>query len=74
MSTPVDTGNAFSFGNASRVVDLSAGPQDIGRFYDVSPDGRRFLIGKEEGQQAQAEIHVVRNWLDELRRRVPVSP
>jgi Tol biopolymer transport system component len=41
--------------------------------YDVSPDGRRFLMLKAVEQQGQAatEIHVVLNWFEELKRRVP---
>ncbi|HEY5617539.1 MAG TPA: protein kinase [Vicinamibacterales bacterium] len=74
MSVPVETGNAFSSGSAARVVDLSAAAQDLGRFYDVSPDGRRFLIAREDAQPADAQIHIVRNWLEELRRLVPVRP
>ncbi len=42
-------------------------------FYDISPDGQRFLMIKEadeeEGQQAQ--INVVLNWFEELKRLVP---
>ncbi len=43
--------------------------------YDISPDGQRFLMIKaaeeEEGQQAQ--IHVVLNWFEELKRLVPTE-
>jgi hypothetical protein len=45
------------------------------RFYDVSPDGRRFLMIKEnapEGHEAPApRVVVVLNWLEELKARVP---
>ena len=41
--------------------------------YDVSPDGQRFLMLKaaEQQQSALTQIHVVLNWFEELRRRVP---
>jgi serine/threonine-protein kinase len=43
--------------------------------YDISPDGQRFLMIKaadeEEGQQAQ--INVVLNWFEELKRLVPTN-
>jgi hypothetical protein len=40
--------------------------------YDVSPDGQRFLMLKGgEEQQAATQIHVVLNWFEELKRRVP---
>jgi hypothetical protein len=42
--------------------------------YDISPDGKRFVM-VEEPQEASASgparIHVILNWLDELKRRVP---
>jgi len=42
--------------------------------YDASPDGQRFLMLKtvEHQEQAATEIHVVLNWFEELKRRVPV--
>jgi serine/threonine-protein kinase len=40
--------------------------------YDVSPDGQRFLMLKSaEQESAPTQIHVVLNWFDELKRRVP---
>jgi serine/threonine-protein kinase len=42
------------------------------RNYDVSPDGRRFLMIKESEQAAAAvHINVVQHWLEELKRLVP---
>jgi len=43
-----------------------------GRTYDVSPDGRRFLMIKDVNRdQAQANLVVVQNWFEELKRLVP---
>jgi Tol biopolymer transport system component len=41
--------------------------------YDVSPDGKRFLMLKstEQAQAAPSQINVVLNWFEELKRRVP---
>jgi Tol biopolymer transport system component len=41
--------------------------------YDVSPDGRRFLMLKpvEQEQAPPTEIDVVLNWSEELKRLVP---
>ena len=39
--------------------------------YDVSLDGQRFLMVKEEGRGP--EIHVVLNWFEELKRLVPTN-
>ena len=50
----------------------AAGPNR--RYYDVSPDGQRFLvIGREDSTGvATPEITVVLNWFQELKERVPV--
>jgi Tol biopolymer transport system component len=41
--------------------------------YDVTADGQRFLMIKPVAQQGAAatQIHVVLNWFEELKRRVP---
>jgi Tol biopolymer transport system component len=42
-------------------------------YYDVSPDGQRFLMLKpnEVGEAAPTQINVVLNWFEELKRLVP---
>jgi len=46
-----------------------------GGAYDVSADGQRFLMVKETeaASRSTAQIHVVLNWVEELKRRVPRS-
>jgi serine/threonine-protein kinase len=47
-----------------------------GRTYDVSPDGRGFLMIKEAGADqgdARPQIIVVQNWTEELKRLVPTN-
>ncbi len=44
--------------------------------YDISPDGQRFLMvvagfDSQEEQTAPAQINVVLNWFEELKRLVP---
>jgi len=39
--------------------------------YDVSPDGERFLMIREE--EPQRRIRIVLNWFDELERLVPTT-
>ena len=42
------------------------------QYYDISPDGQRFLMLKEgELGQQQGQINVVLNWFEELKRLVP---
>jgi serine/threonine-protein kinase len=41
--------------------------------YDVSPDGKRFLMVTRGGEeQLPSPIHIVLDWYEELRRRVPL--
>jgi hypothetical protein len=79
MAVPVEAGATFRAGAPQMVVD---GPYGYSGLlpqwpYDVSPDGRRFVMIKEGGGQertsAAVQIIVVQNWLEELRRRVPVN-
>jgi hypothetical protein len=44
-------------------------------YYDVSPDGQRFLMLKpaESAETAPTQINVVLNWFEELKRRVPTG-
>ena len=46
--------------------------------YDVSPDGKRFVMVEEQksatGRSAEpVRLHVVLNWLDEVKARVPLK-
>jgi Tol biopolymer transport system component len=41
------------------------------QYYDISPDGQRFLMIKRDEDPAQ--IHVVLNWFEELKRLVPTN-
>jgi serine/threonine-protein kinase len=67
MAVDVAAGPAFRPGTP-RVLFENAEP------YDVAPDGR-FLMLKRASQEAAreqpAELHVIVNWIEELRRRVP---
>ncbi len=47
-------------------------PGTVGN-YDVSPDGQRFLMIKEAGQEEgqSGQINVILNWIEELNRMVP---
>jgi serine/threonine-protein kinase len=72
-AVPIVAGPAFSFGRASEVVDvrrfqmaLQAGSGDVGRTYDVSPDGQRFLVFAPV-DSSREQIIVVEHWLNELK-------
>jgi Tol biopolymer transport system component len=51
-------------------------PQQAGvaqRTYDVSPDGQRFITIRSDTTNERAQINVVLNWLEELKKRVPAN-
>ena len=45
------------------------------RTFDVTPDGKRFLMVKEaaEAQAGSSDINIVVNWVEELRQRLPAN-
>ena len=75
MAVEVTTQPAFSAGKPKVLFEGAYLPTPA-TFpnYDVSPDGRRFLMLKAAGQeQAATQINVVLNWFEELKRRVPAG-
>ena len=74
MSAPIDTGTSFKAGTAVRVIDASVySTVPAGRNFDISHDGRRFLMIKNEAAPSATQIHVVLNWFEELKRLVPAN-
>jgi hypothetical protein len=75
MSTPVQAGSNFGFGNPTRVMDLlDYNMGNLGRDFDITPDGRRLLLLKDDTQQiGTTQIGVVENWFEDLKRLVPVN-
>jgi Tol biopolymer transport system component len=78
MRVPLTMGSTFEPGTVTKLLDgpyLLAPPPALGRMYDVSPDGRRFLMMKEsrtsDEPAASARIIFVQNWFEELKRRAP---
>jgi serine/threonine-protein kinase len=74
MSVPVQTAPVFKAGTPQVLFKGDYVTPLVGRTFDVSPDGRKFLMIKaapEADGQGEATIIVVQNWLEELKRRVP---
>ena len=42
-----------------------------GRSYDLHVDGQRFLLIDTPREETADRIHVIRNWVEELKARVP---
>jgi serine/threonine-protein kinase len=73
-AVPVQTsGRALVYGSPVRVLDTAyARALGNSRPYDVSPNGQRFLMIKEDLTAAKpAALTVVLNWHEELKRLVP---
>ena len=47
--------------------------QDIGRHFDIAPDGRFLMLKGGVDTAAPRYISVVRNWGEVLKERVPVN-
>ena len=73
----VHADSSLSFGNPEILLEepFPLFPGALGRTYDVSADGERFLMIKEgAGEEAPpAELILVQNWLEELKRLVPTN-
>lgn len=75
MAVPVTTQPAFSAGRPSMLFEgeyLASPFPQTGVTYDVTPDGQRFLMVKDAQTTSAAQINVVVNWFEELRRLVPI--
>ena len=83
MGVPVQTGGTdFSAGRPTLIVqgDYRTPSSAAGRTYDVTSDGERFLLIRANAGHdpndpfaGATRLHVVLNWLEELRARVPTS-
>jgi eukaryotic-like serine/threonine-protein kinase len=81
MAVPVETKAAFSLGTPKPLFHgkhVAAYPAD-GTPWDISPDGKRFLMIKPPaspgGQSTEQprKLNIVLNWTEELKQRVPVK-
>jgi hypothetical protein len=74
---PVEaSGATWNAGPPMKLLDERYYAGGIGRMYDVSPDGQRFLMIKASGTDAGAAppaLIVVQHWDEELKRLVPAT-
>ena len=72
VAVSVDTrSSTFVWGPPLKLFDGTYASSVPDRNYDVSQDGRRFLMLKESANTRPADVVVVLDWLEELKRRVP---
>jgi hypothetical protein len=78
MSVRVERGTTWRAGTPTKLIDaqyyVGVG---AARAYDVSPDGQKFLMIKEarpsDDAPPPAQVVIVQNWAEELKRLVPVN-
>ncbi len=74
MAVNVVSGQTFSAENPRVLFEGRFVPTRRGdATYDVSPDGQRFLMVKRNQQSTPAQLNVVLNWFEDLKRRVPAG-
>jgi len=79
MGVHVGAGPGWTTSAPAKVITANGyyyGGQGAAATYDVSPDGRRFLMIKQRDPQAETtptSLVVVQNWLEELKRLVPTK-
>jgi serine/threonine protein kinase len=78
MATSVTTTPTFTPGAVTQVLAGAGyhgdGPFGSARTYDLSIDGSRFLMIKNEPQTVRPSLVVVINWHEELKQRLPEQP
>lgn len=74
-SVTIAAGTTFNAGPPTRLIERQYFAQTafIGRTYDVSIDGERFLMIKESSSVPPPQIVVIENWFEELKRLVPAN-
>ena len=76
---PIAAGTSFKAGRATRLIERRyfAETAFIGRTYDVSSDGQRFLMIRPGGAGGdgteRSNIIVVQGWFEELKRMLPAK-
>jgi len=75
MAVDIATQPGFAAGKPRMLFEGQYVPTPLtAPYYDVSPDGQRFLMLKPaEQEQAPTQINVVLNWFEELKQKVPVG-
>ncbi len=60
-------GDAFRIGKVQPLLQID-NPFGSGRFYDVFPDGQRFLVNVYPAGQLKSQVVLVQNWAEELKK------
>ena len=72
VSNPVVSGGGFATGNPRRLFSVAQLVTAAGQYFDVEPDGKRFLFTRPVGASVAQpdELVLVQNFVEELKARV----
>jgi serine/threonine-protein kinase len=75
MKVDISPGQNLSAGAPTSLFEFNAASANYLRIYDITPDGRRFLIRAKTNYDLPpvTELRLVRNWFEELRRLSPTG-
>ena len=72
MSVPIQTHPELEIGSPQVLFQWPDARGDLGRSWDVTPDGERFVM-THLLNDSRPQINVILNWFDELERLVPTD-
>jgi hypothetical protein len=81
MAVPVETDQQFKYGTPTvlfkgtlgKITGPAAASMAGYTYWDISPDGKRFLMLKDVPAEAPRKINIVVNWFEELKEKVPLK-
>jgi len=75
MKVDISPGINLSPGTSKVLFKCAASGGDPMRSYDITPDGKRFLIGEPTSYAATevTQLNLIQNWFEELNRLCPIK-
>lgn len=75
MKVDTSPGQNLSVGTPKMLFEFAANGSMMIRIYDITPDGRRFLIREKKDYSLPpvTELNLVRNWFEEIKRLSPAA-
>ncbi|MEO6488272.1 MAG: hypothetical protein ABIO78_10080, partial [Thermoanaerobaculia bacterium] len=69
MAVPISYQPQLEVGTAVALFDAALRPTVLGRQYDVTPDGQRFLLNRRAEEVAVLPLTLVQNWSERTEGR-----
>ena len=73
MAVSIAAAADFSADRPQRLFETRFDVGDNGPNYDVSPDGKWFVMPRSERGSAPGELHLILNWFNEVKARTPTE-